>query len=123
MTHEEIERLAELLELPLDEFARRYLRRVRKRIGLREKKNGDCVFFERPSGRCAVYTVRPTQCRTYPFWPEVLRSPATWEEEGEHCPGIGRGKRWPAERCAKLVAESRRAVNRTARSFPAPQGE
>jgi Fe-S-cluster containining protein len=42
---------------------------------------------------CSIYQVRPLQCRTWPFWPEVIKSPATWARAGKGCPGINNGTR------------------------------
>lgn len=49
-----------------------------------------CVFLD-TQRRCRIYSVRPAQCRTYPFWPEVVKSEASWRAEGKQCEGIGRG--------------------------------
>src|SRR5262245_45312320 len=40
-----------------------YTRRVGQKRALREKPNGDCVFYDRAKG-CTIYPVRPRQCRT-----------------------------------------------------------
>jgi uncharacterized protein len=120
VSHDEIAALVHALGLPLEEFARRYLRLVRGRVSLKEKPNGDCVFFGRPEKRCRVYAARPVQCRTYPFWPEILRSPREWEAAGDYCPGIGSGKLWPAEVCEAREEVSRRTGRTTARSIPPP---
>jgi Fe-S-cluster containining protein len=34
------------------------------------------------------------QCRKWPFWNEVLRSPETWNQAHQKCPGINRGQRY-----------------------------
>jgi Fe-S-cluster containining protein len=72
-------------------FRRECARRVRAATSLRERANGDCVFFRRGEG-CVVYNVRPTQCRTYPFWPEHMRAPEDWDEAAQECPGMDRGR-------------------------------
>ncbi len=92
----EIEALARHLSLPLEEFGRRYLRRVRERHSILERANGDCVLYREGKG-CTVYPVRPLQCRTFPFWPEHLRDPASWEELKGSCPGAGQGRLHPPE--------------------------
>jgi Fe-S-cluster containining protein len=63
---------------------------------LREKGNGECVFWNREKG-CTVYPVRPPQCRTWPFWESNLASPEQWEETCAICPGSGRGELIPAD--------------------------
>ncbi len=88
----EIERLAARLGLARDPFGARYLRRAGGALSLVEKANGDCVFWEAGTG-CTVYDARPIQCRTYPFWPEKVRSRASWRLEASRCPGIRAGGR------------------------------
>lgn len=50
-------------------------------VRLREHpERGDCIFLQ--DGKfCQIYQARPAQCRTYPFWPSILRSPQTWNDE------------------------------------------
>ena len=81
----EIAEMADYLDLELEEFSRRYLRRVNGHISLIEKPNHDCIFWE---DGCSVYPVRPTQCRTFPFWPEHLESRDAWNEASRDCPGM-----------------------------------
>ncbi len=71
VTKKEIEALAEFRGLDLDQFGKRYLRRIGRRYSLTEKANNDCVFYDRG---CTVYPARPKQCRTFPFWPENLKT-------------------------------------------------
>ena len=69
---EEIDKLAKFRGDKRHEFAAVYTRAARGNVTLREKANGDCVFFEAGRG-CTVYPVRPRQCRTWPFWGEQRR--------------------------------------------------
>ena len=89
---EEIEALAALLQLDIDEFERRYVRRVGIRKSLIEFPNGDCIFLHSESRTCQVYEARPRQCRTWPFWDSNLADPAAWQRTAQHCPGCNRGK-------------------------------
>ena len=89
---EEIAALAERLEMDVDRFERKYVRRVGVRRSLVEFPNGDCVFFDTESRKCTVYEQRPRQCKTWPFWDSNLRTPEAWKETCEVCPGSGRGK-------------------------------
>ena len=85
----DLRRLADFLELSLDDFGRRYLRRVGRSYSLLDDpETGDCVFLE--DRRCSVHSVRPAQCRRYPFWPKILRSPRSWQQESTCCEGIAR---------------------------------
>lgn len=84
---EEMEAMAEFLKLSLQEFTRKYIRRVGQRFSLVESKvTYDCVFLK--EGKCSVYGARPTQCRTYPWWPDNLSSPQAWQETAQRCEGI-----------------------------------
>ncbi|GIW86264.1 MAG: zinc/iron-chelating domain-containing protein [Isosphaeraceae bacterium] len=87
---DQIRRLADHLQLPLDEFTTRYVRRVGQRFSLIERPGGDCVFWDRSAG-CTVYPARPTQCRSWPFWPKLLASPEAWQEAQSLCPGTRAG--------------------------------
>lgn len=87
---EEIERLRGHLGLSLEEFSRRYLRRVGPRLSLIEKPDNACIFWDHQEG-CTVYEARPEQCRTWPFWPHNLESERAWRKAGRHCPGIDQG--------------------------------
>lgn len=99
----EIERLAAHLELSVEAFAARYLRRVGRRLSLVEKPNHECVFWETGRG-CTVYPARPTQCRSFPFWKEHLASPAAWAEVGEFSPGVDGGRRYSRSEIERLLA-------------------
>jgi uncharacterized protein len=101
-TDEELAKLAAFRGEPAKEFEAVYTRRARGKRTLREKANGDCVFFERGKG-CTVYPVRPAQCRTWPFWASNLESVETWERTEGLCPGSGRGELIPAEEITRRM--------------------
>ena len=83
--------LSSYLGMPRAEFCEIYIRVLRDgTASLREKFNGDCIFFENESV-CTIYDHRPRQCRTWPFWQSVIRSPENWEKEANRCPGMNRG--------------------------------
>ena len=69
---------------------------------LREKANGDCVFYEAGRG-CTVYSVRPRQCRTWPFWESNVLTPETWEHTCKVCPGSGQGELIPVEEITRRL--------------------
>lgn len=87
---DEIRRLAEYVELSLEEFGARFLRRVGERVSLVETREFDCVFWDSQEG-CQVYEARPQQCRTWPFWQANLSTPEAWSRTQQVCPGAGRG--------------------------------
>jgi Fe-S-cluster containining protein len=93
----EIETLAVAMRIDVDEFERRYVRKVGIRKSLIEWSNGDCIFFHGESRTCQVYDVRPRQCRTWPFWTSNLASPETWKDTAERCPGCNRGRVVPID--------------------------
>ena len=72
------------------------------RRSLRERPNGDCVFWDRAAG-CTIYPVRPPQCRTWPFWESHLATPEAWEEVRQVCPGAGQGELIAAEEITRRL--------------------
>jgi len=93
----EIAAIAAAIKIDVETFERRYTRRVGIRKSLVELPNGDCVFFDSERRICQIYAERPRQCRTWPFWASYLRTPKTWAEVSEHCPGASRGRLVPLE--------------------------
>jgi len=92
VTDEEIAALSQRLDLPEAEFRTIYTCRLRGgHIGLIEKPNKDCIFFDKVHG-CTVYADRPRQCRTWPFWRSVVCSPNHWAKEAKNCPGMNKGR-------------------------------
>jgi len=87
----EIAALAKRFDMEVPAFEQRYVRRVGIRKSLVEFENGDCVFFDGEKRRCTVYEDRPRQCRTWPFWQSNVRTPETWAQTCEACPGSGTG--------------------------------
>ncbi|MCK4442730.1 MAG: YkgJ family cysteine cluster protein [Sulfurovaceae bacterium] len=87
--YQEIEKMAQFLELTIEEFATMYLRKVKHRYSIIEKKldtdNYACIFFDNSIKQCKIYPVRPSQCRTFPFW-EIFKKDI--EEVKKECPGI-----------------------------------
>ena len=63
VTDDELETIAKYLGQPVAEVRELYSRKARGKRTLREKDNGDCVFYDRQRG-CTIYPVRPRQCRT-----------------------------------------------------------
>lgn len=107
---DEMQEIARLKGMSLEDFAMKYVRKVGTRYSLTEKPNNDCIFFD-PEIGCTVYSARPQQCRSYPFWPEVVKSPETWSEEAHNCPGINCGQEcdiFPASEIDRLRKSSRR---------------
>lgn len=95
---QEIAALAKRLDLSVEEFEQRYVRKVGIRKSLVEFDNGDCVFFDGKTRKCKVYEERPRQCRTWPFWDSNVRTPEAWQATCEVCPGSGKGPLVPLDR-------------------------
>ena len=93
----DIETLGTYLGLPREAFREIYVRVLRDRTAsLREKANGDCIFFKNGS-ECSIYDHRPKQCRTWPFWQSMVQSPESWEKEAKSCAGMNHGPLFSAE--------------------------
>jgi Fe-S-cluster containining protein len=99
----EVQALAEFRNEPLDQVLGLYTRpEGGTRRSLREKANGDCVFYDRMAG-CTVYSVRPRQCRTWPFWECNTISPEAWAAAATDCPGCNQGDLIPVEEIVRRV--------------------
>jgi len=98
----EIQAIAELRGEPVEEVLGLYTRPFRRGRSLREKSNGDCVFYDREQG-CTIYTVRPRQCQTWPFWHSTTATPEDWERTKKSCPGAGHGELIPAEEITRRI--------------------
>jgi uncharacterized protein len=93
----EIEQIAALRGLTLEEMRRQHTRQLEGRTSLTEHQNGDCTFFDPKTRGCTVYNARPAQCRTWPFWNSNLESRDEWETMRQSCPGAGQGQFVPLE--------------------------
>jgi Fe-S-cluster containining protein len=99
---EEIAAIAAFRGQTIEEVTGLYTRPEKAERSLREKANGDCVFFDRAKG-CTIYPVRPRQCRTWPFWESNVRSPAAWKRTCQVCPGSGKGELISAEEITRRL--------------------
>lgn len=102
VTDEELDAIAKFLARPLREVRDLYSRPARGRRSLRERANGDCVFWDHRKG-CTIYPVRPPQCRTWPFWESNVATPEDWERTCRVCPGSGRGEVIPVEEISRRL--------------------
>lgn len=102
MTKSDRIRMAQALDLPTQEFTRKYCKKEEGLFHLIEGEGGACAFLE--NKKCGVYEGRPTQCRTWPFWPDVMNA-KTWNKEVKSfCPGVGKGKVWSREEIENQLA-------------------
>lgn len=86
---QEIENLAKLLNLSIEELGMNYLKKVGYKYSIVEKKiaqdNYACIFFDLEKRQCSVYEARPSQCRTFPFWDYFKKNE---QEVYEECPAV-----------------------------------
>ena len=102
-TQEEGMAMAKKLGITIDHFYKRFARKIGTRWSLTENVIAgkyDCVFLDRETEKpsCKLYGARPSQCRTWPFWPENLRSEASWlrAKHKTPCLGMDTGRLIPA---------------------------
>lgn len=86
---QEIENLAHLLNVSIEELGRNYLKKVGYKYSIVEKKiaheNYACIFFDLEKRQCSVYDARPSQCRTFPFWDYFKKNE---QEVYKECPAV-----------------------------------
>src|ERR1700676_3941141 len=58
VTEDEVAAIADLRSEPVEEVTALYTRNVDRQRSLREKANGDCVFYDKAQG-CTIYPARP----------------------------------------------------------------
>ena len=102
VNEQDIARNAELRGEPVELVTRLYARHAGSGMSLREKANGECVFYDRAAG-CTIYDARPRQCRTWPFWEGNVRSPEAWKKTCAICPGSGQGELIPGEEIVRRL--------------------
>ena len=102
VTDEELAAIAVFRGETLEETKALYTRWTTRGQTLREKLNGDCIFYDKNAG-CTVYPVRPPQCRTWPFWDSNVATPQAWKDTCEVCPGSGHGELIPAEEITRRL--------------------
>ncbi|MCC9602088.1 YkgJ family cysteine cluster protein [Stieleria sp. JC731] len=93
----EIAAMAKQMQMELDDFESKFIRKVGADKSLREYPDGDCILLDPEKRTCLVYQARPIQCRTWPFWDSNLSSKKDWKETCEACPGAGKGKLYTFE--------------------------
>lgn len=90
ISEDEMAAMASSLNITLQQFKIKYIRRRHNRYALVEKKNQnggyDCVFLK--GNKCEVYRERPAQCRTFPWWKENLNTEESWKLAAAECEGI-----------------------------------
>ncbi len=89
----EIEKIAELLHMQVNEFTKQYLFKKGYKYSIKEiifNDSHECIFYNRDSNGCKIYDARPLQCKTFPFW-DYYKTRV--DELSLECPGVITGKR------------------------------
>ncbi len=84
---DEVEAMAALLNLAVDEFCRLYVEASAMGPRLSIADNGFCVFLME-GNLCRVHPVKPFICRQWPFLPILLLDADELEHAKTACPGI-----------------------------------
>jgi Fe-S-cluster containining protein len=114
LAEDDLKRAAALLGMSARAFEERYVYRTAHLLRLRKPRGAECPFLG--EGGCRIHEAKPTQCRAFPFWPELVGSAREWRRAARECPGIGRGRRIPAEAALRIAGEMRE-------SYPGMYGE
>ena len=88
VTKTEIEKIAALLNLTINDFGVKYLFKKGYKFSIKENKFEDsyeCVFYDRKTNGCTIYDARPSQCKTFPFWDYYKQRV---DELKAECPGV-----------------------------------
>lgn len=89
ITKQEIVKLADLLQVSMEELGMNYLKKVGYKYSIVEKQiakdNFACIFFDLEKRQCSVYDARPSQCRTFPFWDCFKNNE---QEVYDECPAV-----------------------------------
>jgi len=86
------------------EFRRDYVTFMWGRPSFMERRNGDCVFYDTESDKCAIYHVRPLQCALFPFWASVMESREKWDGQARRCLGMNTGQLHAAKEIGDALA-------------------
>ena len=88
ITRGEIQKIAKLLNLSVNDFGVKYLFKKDYKYSIKEVEYSgyyECVFYDRENGGCRIYEARPSQCITFPFW-DYYKTRV--DELKVECPGI-----------------------------------
>lgn len=81
-----IEEIAQEKNMNINEFAKKYVRKVGNKYSLIDKPSGDCIFYD-PKKGCEIYPVRPLQCQEFPYW-DGIKKDSCLERMIRDCPGV-----------------------------------
>lgn len=84
---QEVEAMAALLSMPVEDFLRNYVEASVTGSRLTVADKGSCVFLLE-GNLCRVHPVKPFICRQWPFLPILLLEADELEHAKGACPGI-----------------------------------
>lgn len=91
------------LNITKEKFEKEYVTHRWGHPSIGERQNGECLFYDPTTARCAIYQARPSQCRTWPFWDDILESPGEWRRASKRCPGMNQGRLWTQEEILSIL--------------------
>lgn len=85
MTDKDRSRLADHLDITVEELVEKYTHERGDKLHLTTKDDGFCVFFTQG---CGVHPGRPDICRAWPYFRGNLIDELSWQMIQDYCPGI-----------------------------------
>lgn len=89
MEVEEQKKIAESLNLDLEDFLTEYTQKRNGRTYAKVGADNFCIFFEKGNG-CTIHTVKPARCELWPYYPANVADRDTWNHAKLACRGINR---------------------------------
>jgi len=85
MTAKDRKRLAEHLNISIDELVGKYAHQRGGKLHLNVGENNYCIFYKEG---CGVHPGRPDICRAWPYFRGNLIDELSWEMIQDYCPGV-----------------------------------
>ncbi len=85
MTAKDRKRLAEHLNISVDELVKKYAHQRGGKLHLNVGKDNYCIFYKEG---CGVHPGRPDICRAWPYFRGNLVDELSWEMIQDYCPGV-----------------------------------
>ena len=89
MEADEQKRIAEYLDLKLEDFLAGYTEKRNGRIYAGVGSDNFCIFFKNKKG-CTIHPVKPARCELWPYFPANVADRETWDVAKLACRGINR---------------------------------
>ncbi len=88
LTKEELHNIATFLEIPYQEFLKKYtVKKHPNRIEFKTKE-GYCIFFDKKERICLIHPVKPEKCKEWPFVKAFFKDKENFEIIKSSCPGL-----------------------------------